>query len=202
MISVLDLGFGNVGSIVNILKYINVECKVINSKNEIENSSKIIFPGVGSWDNGVEILHKKNILHTLEKKVVKEQTPILGICLGMQLLLESSEEGDLPGLGWISGHVKKFKVEEKNLKVPHMGWNIVKATRKNILAEEFSIDTRFYFVHSYHATDTCEENIIFTCNYGYEFICGINKMNMWGVQFHPEKSHKFGMKLFKKFSEL
>ncbi|WP_027708818.1 imidazole glycerol phosphate synthase subunit HisH [Zooshikella ganghwensis] len=202
MISVLDLGFGNVGSIVNILKYINVECKVINSKNEIENSSKIIFPGVGSWDNGVEILHKKNILHTLEKKVVKEQTPILGICLGMQLLLESSEEGDLPGLGWISGHVKKFKVEEKNLKVPHMGWNIVKATRKNILAEEFSIDTRFYFVHSYHATDICEENIIFTCNYGYEFICGINKMNMWGVQFHPEKSHKFGMKLFQKFSEL
>lgn len=207
MISIIDYGVGNLGSVQNMLKHIGVESIIISTPFEIENANKIILPGVGSWDNGVSKLNDSGLLAALNKRVLDDKVPVLGICLGMQLLLNSSEEGTLPGLGWIEGKVKKFDFifqqnGTKKLRIPHMGWNIVKANISTELTRFESQETRFYFVHSYHATLDNVQDVLMTCNYGYEFVCAIHHENIWGVQFHPEKSHKFGMALMKNFAEL
>ncbi len=207
MISIIDCGMGNLGSVKNMLKHIGVESEIISTSEELLKASKIIIPGVGSWDNGVEKLHESGLLDALNIRVLKDKIPVLGICLGMQLLLESSEEGVLPGLNWISGGVKKFdftsdEFKGKRLRIPHMGWNIIEINKGSSLTKDFIGETRFYFVHSYHAVVNHQEDILMTCNYGYPFTCAIQKDNIWGVQFHPEKSHKFGMALMKKFAEI
>jgi len=207
VISIIDYGLGNLGSVKNILKHIGVESKIISTPDELLKANKIILPGVGSWDNGVEKLHESGLLDILNARVLKDKVPVLGICLGMQLLLESSEEGALPGLNWISGKVKRFdfankKLKGLNLKIPHMGWNIIEINKASSLTNDFVGETRFYFVHSYHAVVNHKDDILMSCNYGYPFTCAIQKDNIWGVQFHPEKSHKFGMALMKKFAEI
>jgi len=207
MISIVDYGVGNLGSVVNMLKYLGIENKIVSTPSEIDAANKIILPGVGSWDNGVLKLRESGLLDALNKRVIVDKKPILGICLGMQLLLESSEEGDLPGLGWIAGKVIKFdftpkQQKQSKLRIPHMGWNIVKARELTALSRFDYDETRFYFVHSYHAVTDNDQHVLMTCNYGYEFPCAIHHENIWGVQFHPEKSHKFGMELMKKFAEL
>ncbi len=197
---------GNLGSVSNMLNYIGVKNKIISTPKEIEDAEKLILPGVGNWDNGIRKLNESGLIDALKKRVITDKVPVLGICLGMQLLLESSEEGELPGLGWVAGHNKKFKFYatdlKHKLKVPHMGWNIINACKETELTKSFDDETQFYFVHSYHADGVANNNILMTCNYGYKFTCAVHKGNIWGVQFHPEKSHRYGMNLMKNFSEL
>ncbi|MFT5706104.1 MAG: glutamine amidotransferase [Oceanospirillaceae bacterium] len=207
MISIIDCGMGNLGSVKNMLKHIGVQSEIISTSLEVEQAEKIILPGVGNWDNGVKKLNESGLLEALNKKVLIDKVPVLGICLGMQLLLESSEEGSLPGIGWISGKVKKFEFSpsqqaQNKLRIPHMGWNIVNAKKSTELTGFDGDETRFYFVHSYHAVVDNPQDVLMTCHYGYEFACAIHHENIWGVQFHPEKSHRFGMALMKKFAEL
>lgn len=197
-ISIIDYGMGNLSSIQNILKRIGADSRIIEYSNiETEQIDALIIPGVGAFDNAMKKLkagpfEKLNQLRSQGK-------PILGICLGMQLLFEKSEEGNATGLCWINGQVNKFdhsNLSDRSLKIPHMGWSYLKKPKSKLFFElEYS---KFYFVHSYHVV--CDEvYTIASANYGYEFTCAVNKDNLWGVQFHPEKSHKFGMRLLKNF---
>lgn len=207
MISIIDYGVGNLGSVKNMLKFLNIESKIITTAEELSTATKIILPGVGSWDNGVAKLRDSGLVSVLNERVLSDHVPVLGICLGMQIILDSSEEGELPGLGWIPGKVKKFNFTSEQqvankLRIPHMGWNITHNKQLTELTQNSNDETRYYFVHSYHAEVASNEHALMTCNYGYEFTCAIHKDNIWGVQFHPEKSHKFGMALMKSFAEL
>jgi len=191
---------GNIGSIINMLKKIGYEAKISNNIDEINNADKLILPGVGSFDNGMKNLKEFDLIDILNKKVLEDKTPIIGICLGMQLITNRSEEGNLPGLGWIDAETVKFKFGEENekLKIPHMGWNTVIPQNNSNLFNGLE-EPRFYFVHSYHVVCKNNVDIIGKTNYGHNFNSVINKDNIYGAQFHPEKSHKYGMLLLKNF---
>ena len=167
--------------------------------NEIENADQYILPGVGSFDDGIKSLKNANFFKSLEKQVLKNKKPILGICLGMQLLTNSSEEGEEEGLGWIDATTVKFKTNIKKLAIPHMGWNIIDPVQTDDVFKNLN-DSRFYFVHSYYVVCKNEKNIIARTNYHQNFTSIIRKNNILGVQFHPEKSHQFGLKFFQNFS--
>jgi glutamine amidotransferase len=203
-ITIIDYGMSNLGSVLNMFKRINVPAKISSDINVINNSEKILLPGVGAFDTAMERIQRNNFLEILNHKALVDKIPILGICLGMQLLTNKSEEGELPGLGWIDGETIKFKFnKELKLKVPHMGWNIVKETNKSPLIENFAEMPRFYFVHSYYVLVAKHRSSLMKAYYGNEFDAVItNGTNIFGAQFHPEKSHKFGMQLFKNFAEL
>jgi glutamine amidotransferase len=205
MITIIDYEMGNLGSIQNMFKYIGIKSQIESDPDRIKNASKLLLPGVGSFDMAIEKIREKNLLEVLNEKALKEQVPILGICLGMQLLTDSSEEGTFGGLGWIPAKTMNFKNRvDKKLKIPHMGWNLVKKTQNSKLTDNFEVldETRFYFVHSYFVKVKDEKNSILKTNYGVEFDSAISKDNIFGTQFHPEKSHKFGMKLFKNFARI
>ncbi|MBE3129079.1 MAG: imidazole glycerol phosphate synthase subunit HisH [Actinobacteria bacterium] len=202
-IILIDYQVGNIGSIINMIKKIGYEAKLSDNQKEISSAEKLIFPGVGAFDEGMEKLNKSGLIPILIDKVINQKTPILGICLGMQLLTEKSEEGNLPGLGWIKGETKKFKFkEEDNLRVPHMGWNTVHPMRTNSIFRDLEDNPRFYFVHSFYVDSHDSNDVLGITNYGHDFASVIEKENIFGVQFHPEKSHRFGMKLLKNFIEL
>jgi glutamine amidotransferase len=200
-IVVIDYGLGNLGSIKNMLKKIGSEAAISSSVSDIEGAEKLILPGVGNFDQGMKNLAASRFLPTLEERVIQKKTPILGICLGMQLFARKSEEGESTGLGWIDAEVVRFKFDdqERHLKIPHMGWNLVKICRTNPLFEEMYPEPRFYFVHSYHVVCRNAEEVLTQTFHGYEFVSSVKKENIYGVQFHPEKSHKFGMKLLENF---
>lgn len=203
MIIIIDYQIGNIGSIINIIKKIGYEVKLFDNQKEILSADKLILPGVGAFDEGMEKLNKSGLIPTLIDKVINQKTPILGICLGMQLLTEKSEEGNLLGLGWIKGETKKFKFkEEDNLRVPHMGWNTVHPMKTNSIFRGLEDNPRFYFVHSFYVDCHDSNDVLGITNYGHDFASAIEKENIFGVQFHPEKSHRFGMKLLKNFIEL
>ncbi len=203
MIIIVDYGIGNLGSIQNMFKKINVPVAISSAETEILNAEKLILPGVGSFDAGMRNLMQSGLINALNKKVNSEKVPYFGICLGMQLLTKKSEEGELPGLGWINAETKKFNFSsEKKLKVPHMGWNYVKPLKAHPLVNDLPKPSRFYFVHSYYVKCENESDGLLSCDYGGDFICAIQKENIMGVQFHPEKSHKFGMQLLKNFAAL
>jgi len=202
MIVILDYGMGNTGSILNMIRRIGGQALIASDEAAIMSASAIILPGVGSFDNGMQKLHSCGILVHLEQRVLQEKVPFLGICLGMQLLFEKSQEGAMGGLGWIAGEVKRFDfsgLEKKELKVPQMGWNLVKPAHYETLFKGLEKEARFYFVHSYHAVCSSQENALGVSEYGYPFVSAVQKENIFGVQFHPEKSHRFGMTLFKNF---
>lgn len=201
MIIIIDYKIGNVGSILNMLEKIGVDAVISSDIGQIKNASKLILPGVGSFDNGMKNLEEMGLISVLEEKVLKGKTPILGICLGMQLFARKSEEGVLNGLGWIDGEVRKFKLDN-SFKIPHMGWNTIDICKKDPLFADMEDEIKFYFVHSYHFACKSQDDILATTNYGYDFPSIIRKENIIGVQFHPEKSHKYGMKLLKNFVEL
>ena len=203
MIAIVDYQMGNIGSIVNMFKRIGFESRVARDKGDLATASKIILPGVGSYDHGMTNLRKSSLLDELNAKVL-EGTPVLGICLGMQLLARSSEEGTEPGLGWIDGAVRKFQFAEpdRHLKVPHMGWNDVAPAKEDPLIAGLPDRPRYYFVHSYHFVCHNPEDALLTTTYGGEFVSAVRKGNIMGVQFHPEKSHKYGMALLKNFAEM
>lgn len=201
MIGIIDYKMGNIGSIQNMLKRISVK-SVISSKIELlNNCDKLILPGVGSFDQGMKNLKNHNLIRFLNDYVIKDKKPILGICLGMQLFADNSEEGDLSGLGWIKGNVKKFNLRKDGLKVPHMGWNNIECKNSKLFLN-LPNEKRFYFVHSFFFECKNKENIISTTDYGINFASSINKQNIWGTQFHPEKSHICGMNLLKNYAKL
>ena len=200
-----DYGMGNLGSVLNMLKRVRAHDSIITSDLcQIEEAEKLILPGVGSFKKAMQNLDRSGFLPVLKKKVLQEKTPIMGICLGMQLLFEHSEEGNYEGLGWVAGKVVRFSFEENNgqLKVPHMGWNIIKSKKESPLIQNMYYENKFYYVHSYHAICKYEEDILLTTRYGYDFVSGVEKENIYGFQFHPEKSHKYGKKLLENFVNL
>jgi imidazole glycerol-phosphate synthase subunit HisH len=202
MITIIDYGMGNVSSIINMLKKLNIDSLLTSNIQEIERSEKIILPGVGSFDVAITELHTRNLWQIINKKALRDKVPVLGICLGMQLLCSSSEEGQKSGFGWINAECKKFDSDkETKLKVPCMGWNYVKCKENNLLFKGLE-KAKFYFVHSYYVVCEAVENTIATAEYGAEYNAAIQKDNIYGVQFHPEKSHKYGMKLLKNFAAI
>jgi imidazole glycerol-phosphate synthase subunit HisH len=200
MITIIDYKTGNLGSIQNILKKIGEESIITSDKNEIANARKLILPGVGAFDTGMANLNKLDLVDILNYKVLVEKTPVLGICLGMQILSKNSEEGFLPGLGWINAETRRFKfINTNSYKIPHMGWNYVRPNKESYLFKEMSSEARFYFVHSFFFSANDTTDILASTTYEIEFTSAIEKENIVGVQFHPEKSHKFGMNLLKNF---
>jgi glutamine amidotransferase len=201
MITVVDYGVGNLGSIQNMLKRIGVESQLTSDLDLIANASKLILPGVGAFDNAMSRINSNGLREILDKKALNERIPILGICLGMQLLTKGSEEGNIPGLGWIPANARKFPTGT-GLKVPHMGWNVVTPSTPSKMTQNFKEESRFYFVHSYYVTVEQSQNSILKTTYGIEFDAAIQNDNIYGAQFHPEKSHRFGMTLFQNFAEI
>ncbi|MCX6334997.1 MAG: imidazole glycerol phosphate synthase subunit HisH [Bacteroidia bacterium] len=203
MITIIDYKTGNLGSIQNMLKKIRVESVVTSNPSEIESASKIILPGVGSFDQGMQNLNNLQIKDILNKKVLTDKTPVLGICLGMQLMTLGSEEGKLPGLGWIDAESVRFRFYvPSKFKSPHMGWNSVRLHKDSRLLKDMLPESRFYFVHSYYIRSNDPSDILTSTEYEREFTSSFERENIIGVQFHPEKSHKFGMALLKNFAEL
>jgi glutamine amidotransferase len=202
MIVIIDYGAGNLGSVVNMLKKIGTRVLVSSNAAIIGQAEKLILPGVGAFDQGMKNINDLGILPLLTDCVFKNRIPILGICLGMQLLTQKSEEGVLSGLGWIDAEAIRFNFDNKlDLKIPHMGWNTVKVCKDSPLFNHMYPDPRFYFVHSYYVVCRCEQDILTKTFHGYDFVSSFVKGNIVGVQFHPEKSHKFGMKFLKNFVE-
>lgn len=201
MIIVVDYGIGNLGSIRNMLKRIGVPALVTSDLGRIATAEKLLLPGVGAFDNAMERINASELRQILDRKALVEKTPILGICLGMQLLTRGSEEGQLPGLGWIPAQTTRFP-SLPGLKVPHMGWNVVQPSRPCVLTDGLPQESRFYFVHSFcvHVDDPADS--ILRTTYGAEFDAAIHRGNIYGAQFHPEKSHKFGMQLLANFARL
>lgn len=203
MITIIDYRTGNLGSIQNMLKKIRVDSVIASDPEQIEPASKIILPGVGSFDQGMENLLNLNIRDILNKKVYEEKIPVLGICLGMQLMTHGSEEGKLSGLGWIDAKTIKFRFDDPvQYKSPHIGWNFVRQHKESRLFRDLDRDSRFYFVHSYYIRLNNPSDILTSTVYESEFTSSFERGNIIGVQFHPEKSHKFGMALLKNFAEL
>jgi glutamine amidotransferase len=205
MIIIIDYNMGNPGSILNMLKHLDKPAEISSDCDKILNAEKLILPGVGAFDNGMTNLKESGILEIVNEAVLVRKTPVLGICLGVQLFTEESEEGTLPGLGWISGKTKRFdfsRLSEKNLKIPHMGWNTVELKKESRLFKDMPENSRFYFVHSYHLCCDFEEDILALSQYGYPFTSCIEHGNIFGVQFHPEKSHRYGMKILQNFAEI
>jgi glutamine amidotransferase len=203
MIAIIDYGLGNLASIKNMLKRVDVKDMVItNDIKTIEKADKIILPGVGAFDKGMSYLQKHNLIPILNYKALDEKVPFLGVCLGMQLMTQSSEEGLLGGLGWFDAVTKKFSADT-DLKVPHMGWNFVEEQKNNYrFKPTLGENPRFYFVHSYYVEAKKEEDVFYKTFYGQYFHSGLIKDNLIGLQFHPEKSLRFGMEIFKEFSKI
>ena len=203
MITIVDYKTGNLGSIQNILKRIGEDSIVTSDKDEIARATKLILPGVGAFDTGMRNLTELGLIDILSKKVIVEKTPVLGICLGMQLLSGGSEEGSLPGLSWIDAEIVRFRFEDSlEYKIPHIGWNFISQHKTSRLFDKMYPDARFYFVHAYFFKANNMEDILTSTTYETEFTSAVERGNILGVQFHPEKSHKFGMKLLKNFVDL
>ena len=203
MIAILNYGLGNLASIKNMFKRIGVEAEITDNHDVIKNATKILLPGVGHFKQGMTNLKEGGFVELLQEEVVVNKKPILGICLGAQLMTKHSEEGDVDGLGWVDANTVKFDTQKLGrLPVPHMGWSDVAFASDIELWKDVKEDPRFYFVHSYHFSFNNKEDVAATADYGYEFACAFKRGNVYGTQFHPEKSHKFGMKVFENFSKL
>lgn len=201
MITIVDYGMGNLGSIRNMFKRIGAQAVVTSDLDSIAKADKLLLPGVGAFDAAMACINRSELRRILDRKALEERIPILGLCLGMQLLTRSSEEGRLTGLGWIAAKTTRFPAKS-GLKVPHMGWNVVTPSRRSPLTEDLPDESRFYFVHSYYVRVEDEADSILKTVYGVDFDAGIQRSNIFGVQFHPEKSHRFGMKLLSNFASL
>jgi glutamine amidotransferase len=201
-IAIVDYGSGNPASVQNMLRKIGVESYVSHLPKEIMRAQKIILPGVGSFDPGMVQLNRSGLASVLNELVLEKNRPILGICLGMQLMSKGSEEGNYPGLGWIDAETRKFSFgTNQHLRIPHMGWNVAVVKKPHPLFDGTESEKRFYFVHSYHVVCRDMGDVLTETSYGIEFASSFHKDNIVGVQFHPEKSHRFGYQLLKRFAE-
>ena len=203
MIGIIDYGSGNIQAIRNIYKRLNIETFIVRESKDIPLASKLILPGVGAFDEVLCKLGESGLRNALDEAVLNNKVPVMGICVGMQIMADRSEEGSLKGLGWISGHVKYFDIKQINLvpKLPHMGWNDISHSKHPIFR---GIDQMvgFYFLHSYFFQTEKQKNVIATSFYQHQFDCAVNHKNIYGFQFHPEKSHINGIRLFKNFSDI
>ncbi len=204
MISILDYGSGNIKAFANVYGRLNVPFRIVRTPEELVDAHKIVLPGVGAFDHTMALLESSGVRKVLAELVAGGNVPILGICVGMQILARSSEEGRLPGLGWVDGVVRKFDTSplKAGTRLPHMGWNDVRALSNRGLFRGLGDGARFYFLHSYYFECDREEQVIATAEYGREFACAIRQGSVYGVQFHPEKSHRYGVQLLKNFAEL
>ena len=203
MITIIDYGVGNLGSVKNMLRKAGFESELASDMASAEKASKIILPGIGASDHCMQQFNASGLRPLVTRKVLDEKVPLLGICVGLQMLMEQSEEGMEPGLGWIPGKVVKFRRDKLgNLKIPHMGWTDVMPSKHSALTENLGDQPRFYFVHSFHVQPDHPDDELLKANYGYDFPAAVGRQNIFGVQFHPEKSHKYGMKILGNFSRL
>lgn len=204
MIGIIDYGLGNVLAFVNVYRRLNIPVSVVNTAAELSTATKLILPGVGSFDHAMERLDQSGMRQALEERVLQHDIPVLGICVGMQMLAKSSDEGKLPGLGWIDGKVCRFEVSKlpHGTHLPHMGWNDVAPAGPGGLFKEMEKEARFYFLHSYYFQCRNEADVLALSDYGERFSCAVRHNNVYGVQFHPEKSHHFGAQLLKNYWEL
>jgi imidazole glycerol-phosphate synthase subunit HisH len=198
---IVDYGMGNLRSIQHKLKSIEIESWITSDVLEIEKADVIIFPGVGHFARGMQNLNGYGLIPVLTRKVIEEKTPIMGICLGMQLFTQRSEEGNVEGLGWIDAITRKFNFDgaQEMLRLPHIAWNTLSPARESPLLDHLRPDQRFYFIHSYHVCCNNPNDVLTTTRYGYEFVSSVRHANIFGVQFHPEKSHLDGMQLIRNF---
>jgi len=200
-ILIIDLELGNLKVFEHKLKLNNFDIKISSSKAAIKAADILILPGVGNFAEAMNFLIKNNLIDILNYKVLEKKTPIFGICLGLQLFTEFSEEGNVKGLGWIKGITQKFRFSKKNYKVPHIGWNTLNFKKKSILLKDIIEQQFFYFIHSYYLNEIKPEAILTTTNYGIDFVSSIEYENIASTQFHPEKSHKDGLKIIFNFLE-
>jgi imidazole glycerol-phosphate synthase subunit HisH len=204
MITIIDYGLGNILAFSNTFKRQNIPVVVARNINELAKANMLILPGVGAFDHAMELLQASGMRQTLDEMVLERKVPILGICVGMQMMTNYSEEGMLPGLGWIPGRVSHFKSEARidALPMPHMGWNDVNPVGNCGLFKNLEMDAQFYFLHSYFFECDRQDEVAAVSRYGINFTCAVHSENIYGVQFHPEKSHNYGAILLKNFSEL
>jgi glutamine amidotransferase len=201
VIAIVHYGLGNVGAIANIYKKLGIAATLATSAGELNAASRIILPGVGAFDWAMGRLNDSGMREALEHAVQVDKKPLLGICVGMQMLAHRSDEGKLAGLGWIEGEVKRFDVASVT-QLPHMGWNDVAPSEVNGLFTELSSGARFYFLHSYYFRTASEQHVLAVTDYNGPFASSVRAANVYGVQFHPEKSHQWGVKLLKNFAEV
>jgi glutamine amidotransferase len=202
MIGIVDYGLGNISAFVNVYKRLNVPVAVARDAVTLRAAERLILPGVGAFDSAMTLLNQSGLRDALEERVCQDRIPVLGICVGMQMLANSSEEGKLAGLGWIEGCVRRFRPEQiHNNPLPHMGWNIVQPSVDELF-HGIAPATRFYFLHSYYFECADQRNSIAVADYGTSFTCAVRKDNCHGVQFHPEKSHQGGIQLLRNFGSL
>jgi glutamine amidotransferase len=199
-VAVIDYGMGNIGSICKMLRVVGADPVVTSDPGQLASADKLVLPGVGHFDRAMQNLSAARLVDELAELVVTRQTPILGVCLGMQLLCGSSEEGGLPGLGYVDAQVRRFTPEDGR-KVPHMGWSQLEVARPSPLLEGLDDESRFYFVHSYFVDCANDADVIARSSYGHSFVAAFERGNVQGVQFHPEKSHRFGKQVFRNFVE-
>jgi glutamine amidotransferase len=204
LIHVIDYGLGNVQAFLTLYKRLGIEAIRAKTTADLTSASKIILPGVGAFDYAISLLNQSGMRPILETLVLQDKVPLLGICVGMQILASSSDEGQLPGLGWVAGKVRPFSVNELSSRIPlpHMGWNDVYPKLGHPLFSGLETDAKFYFLHSYYFECDQPADIAATASYGIDFSCAVSANNVYGVQFHPEKSHHFGAQLLKNFAEL
>jgi glutamine amidotransferase len=203
MMAIVDYGLGNIMAFTNVYRRLDISVTVAKHPRDLEGASKVILPGVGAFDHAVLLLKQSGLEESLHEIVMSRRIPVLGVCVGMQILAASSEEGRLRGLGWVEGEVKKFRpTTTAGMRVPHMGWNDVRPTRSARLFQGIEKDARFYFLHSYYFKCASAENVLAETDYGGTFSSAISAANIYGVQFHPEKSHRFGTRLLQNFAEL
>ena len=201
MITIVDYGLGNLGSMANMMKKIGAPARVSSDPDDILSAEKLVLPGIGAFDQGIQSLRDRGLIEPLNQRVLKDRIPVIGVCLGMQLLGASSEEGSKKGLEWIPARTIWFRNTPgcENLRVPHIGWNETRLVRSDPIMARLEDRARFYFVNSYHVVCEDLDNIVATTPYGIDFVSILRHKNIWGAQFHPEKSHRFGMQLLRNF---
>lgn len=204
MIAIIDYGLGNIRAFLNVYERLNIKITIARSAMEVKQASKLILPGVGAFDYAMMLLNQSGLRESIEEQVLVKKIPVIGICVGMQIMAKSSEEGKLPGLGWFDGEVKLFDTSKIPYKtrLPHMGWNTIHPVSYNQLLDGIDDASRFYFLHSYYFKCNHEQDIIAKTAYGIEYASAINKENIFGIQFHPEKSHQNGIQLLHNFAKI
>jgi glutamine amidotransferase len=204
MIAIVDYGLGNIAAFASVYNRANIKVSIARTADDLKGASKLVLPGVGHFDHAMRRLQQSGMRDSLDKMVLGDKVPVIGICVGMQILARSSEEGELAGLGWIQADVRAFKSFDatKDMSVPHMGWNDVKPLSAGPLFDELQTGARFYFLHSYFMSCDRREDVLAISNYGVDFTCAVQSSNIYGVQFHPEKSHSFGNRLLRNFAGL
>ncbi len=203
-IYIVDYGQGNLGSIRNMLHFLGYDSQITSDPGDVSRAEKLILPGVGAFDTGVRELERRGLVDVLHRRAIEDKVPILGICLGAQLMTRGSEEGDRPGLGWFDAETVRFRFDEteQKLPVPNIGWRHVVPHGEANLMQGWDGPAKFYFVHSYHMRQTSRTDIAFTSSYGHEFVAGLQRDNIYSAQFHPEKSHKYGLHLMRRFANV